>query len=178
MKNLMFICTVAGALLLAGCEEPYEPKVDKAHNTEMKSLPGEEGFSDYKTADNPAFPTNSKVVINSEPIKGIKGATGTVVAAFDTIAYSVSYTPSIGSVQVRDYKWIVNEELVDENDVAFDVGDKVVTSADHQQGMKNTEVTIETVRPTTVYIVDYVDTAANKKVNRYKWLIEEELSKE
>lgn len=178
MKHLIFVCTLASALVLAGCEKPYEPKVDKEHNTDMKSLPNEQGFSDYTTADNPTFPINSKVVINSDATKGLKGATGTVVAAFDTIAYSVSYTPSTGNAQVRDYKWIVNEELVDENDVAFHVGDKVVTSAQHQPGMKDTEVTIESVRPTTVYIVDYVDTDANKKVNRYKWLVEDELSKE
>lgn len=177
MKNLMFICTVAGALLLVGCEEPYEPKIDKEHNTEMKSLPGEEGFSDYKAASKPTFPIGSQVILNGEHANGMYGANGTVVAAFDTIAYSVSYTPTTGGERVTNYQWIVNEELVDNNDVAFEVGDKVVTSADHQQGIHNTEVTIDAVRPTTVYLVDYIDTENNKKISNYKWLIEDELSK-
>lgn len=181
MKRVMFICSVTAALLLAGCDEskkPYEPKLDREHNTEMKSLPGEQGFSDYKAADKPTFAIGSQVIINSAHTKGMKDAKATVVGAFDTVAYSVSYISTAGNQQVTDYKWLVNEELVDENDVAFAVGDKVVTSAAHDPGMKNAEVTIETVRPTTVYVVDYVDTENSKKINNYRWLIEDELSKE
>lgn len=180
MKKLFFILTATSALLLAGCDEskkPYEPKLDSEHNTEMKSIPGDQGFSDYKAAAKPTFPIGSNVIINSAHATGMKGAKATVVGAFDTVAYSVSYTPTTGGAKVTDYKWLVNEELVDKNDVAFAVGDKVVTSASHQPGMKDAEVTIETIRPTTAYAVDYVDTDNSKKINNYRWLIEEELSK-
>lgn len=180
MKKSIFILTMAAAFALTGCDEskkPYKPQLDSEHNTEMKSLPDAEGFSDYTAAEKPTFPIGSQVIINSDRSSGMKGAQGTVVAAFDTIAYAVSYTPSIGGEAVSEYKWLVNEELADENDVAFEVGDKVVTTAAHQKGMKNTEVTIDTVRPTTAYVVDYVDTANNKKISHYKWLIEDELSK-
>ena len=180
MKTSLLIMGFAATLLLAGCDEvkkPYEPKLDTEYNTEMKSIPNSEDLSHYKTADNPTFPIGSKVIIKGEHTKGMKDAKATVVKAYDTVAYSAAYTPA-GGEPVKDAKWIVNEEIVDNNDVAFEVGDKVKTTASHHLGMQGAELTIESVRPTTVYMVDYIDTGTNKKVSNYQWVIEDELVKQ
>lgn len=177
MKRSVLILSVTTALLLAGCDEakkPYEPELDAEYNTEMKSIPNGEDLSQYKTAANPTFPIGSKVIIKSEHSKGMKDAKATVVKAYDTIAYSVSYTPKEGAA-VKDSQWIVNEEIIDDNDVAFEVGDIVRTTASHKPDAHGVDLTIESVRPTTAYVVDYVDTNTNKKISHYQWVIEDEM---
>ncbi|ART79015.1 YdhK family protein [Oceanisphaera avium] len=181
MKKTLLILGAASALILAGCDEskkPYEPELDTEYNTEMKSPTNQDEMGDYTVAENPTFPIGTTVIIKSEHNKGMKDAKATIVGAYETVAYSVTYKPSNGEPEISDSKWIVDEEIVDENDVAFEVGDKVTTTANRQPGMQGTEVTIETVRPTTVYMVDYVDSTNDKKVSNYKWLIEDELIKE
>lgn len=180
MKKTFLILSGAAALMLAACDEskkPYEPELDSEYNKEMKSPHDSDELGDYTAAAKPKFPIGSTVIIKSEHTKGMKDAKATVVGAYDTVAYSYSYTPP-GEAEVSDSKWIVDEEIVDENDVAFEVGDTVVTSANHKKGLQGSEVTIDSVRPTVAYILDYVDTSNNKKVSNYKWVIEEELMKE
>ena len=180
MKTSVLIMSFAATLLLAGCDEakkPYEPKLDTEYNTEMKSITNGEDLSQYKTAANPTFPIGSKVIIKSEHTQGMKDAKATVVKAYDTIAYSVAYTPADGE-PVTDAKWIINEEIIDENDVAFEVGDIVRTKAAHKKGLQGIDLTIASVRPTTAYVVDYVDTDTNKKVSNYQWVLEDELVKQ
>lgn len=93
----------------------------------------------------------------------MKGAKATIVGAFDTVAYSVTYTPTTGGEKVENHKWIIHEEIMDAEDRPFNKGDKVITVADHMSGMKNAEVTIDSVKPTTVYMIDYTAATDNEK---------------
>ena len=43
-------------------------------------------------AENPTFKVGSKAIIKSEHMEGMKGAEATIVGAYDTVAYTVSYT--------------------------------------------------------------------------------------
>lgn len=133
--------------------------------------------SNLKKADNPKYPVGSKATIKTDHMAGMNGAEATIVGAFDTVAYAVTYTPTTGGDKVEDHKWIIHEEIVDAKDSAYKKGDKVMTSADHMNGMANAEVTIDSVKPTTVYMVDYKDTKTGEPVNNHQWVTEDELSK-
>lgn len=114
-------------------------------------------------ADNPTYPVGSTTTIQTDHMEGMKGAKATIVGAFDTVAYSVTYTPTTGGEKVENHKWIIHEEIMDAEDRPFNKGDKVITVADHMSGMKNAEVTIVSVKPTTVYMIDYTATTDNEK---------------
>lgn len=114
-------------------------------------------------ADNPTYPVGSTTTIQTDHMEGMKGAKATIVGAFDTVAYSVTYTPTTGGEKVENHKWIIHEEIMDAEDRPFNKGDKVITVADHMSGMKNAEVTIVSVKPTTVYMIDYTAATDNEK---------------
>lgn len=47
-----------------------------------------------KEAENPAYAVGSQAFIQADHMPGMKGAVATIVGAFDTTAYAVSYTPN------------------------------------------------------------------------------------
>lgn len=194
MKKLWLICSISTALALAGCNDdpqtPVEttptndstsineqaaPVNDARHNAMNHSSSGELP-SNLKQADQPKYPVGSTATLNTDHMAGMKDAKATIVGAFDTTAYSVSYTPTTGGDKVTNHKWIIHEEIVDAKDSPYKKGDKVITSASHMQGMDNAEVTIDSVKDTTVYMVDYTDTQTNEQVNNHQWVIESELA--
>ena len=103
------------------------------------------------------------------------GAEGTVLSAYDTTAYEVSYTPVDGGEKVNNHKWVVQEEIKNAGDEKLAPGTEVTLEADHMEGMKGAEAVIDAAKETTVYIVDYTPTNGGKKVTDHKWLTEDEL---
>src|SRR5699024_11283131 len=73
--------------------------------------------------------------------------------AYDTIAYSVSFTPTTGGEPVKDHKWVIHEELAGVNEDSLEPGDKAVIEADHMEGMEGATATIESERNNTVYMI-------------------------
>ncbi|WP_055108177.1 YdhK family protein [Paenibacillus ihumii] len=128
-----------------------------------------------KKAANPKFKVGSKAVMNSAHMEGMNGAEATIVGAFDTIAYTISYTPATGGEKVTNHKWIIHEEIKDASDKAYRPGDEVIVEANHMEGMKGAKAVIDSAQQTTVYMVDYTS-ATGEDVKNHKWVTEDELS--
>ena len=129
-----------------------------------------------KAADNPTYPVGSKAIIQSDHMEGMKGAEATIVGAYDTTVYTVSYTPTTGGERVENHKWVIHEELIDAGEAPLDPGTEVKTEASHMEGMKGVALEIDSVEQTTVYMVDFTTTTGGEEVKNHKWVTESELS--
>ncbi|RUL50758.1 MULTISPECIES: YdhK family protein [Lysinibacillus] len=149
--------------------EEDEGEEHASHSSEME-LP--EGL---KEAENPKFPVGSKATVNASHTDGMEGAEATIVAAYDTTVYSVSYVPTNGDPLEENHKWFVEGEIQGVDDATLDQGTEVIVEADHLPGMKGASGTIDTVEETTVYIVDYTN-SLGETVKNHLWLKESELA--
>ncbi|WP_245890069.1 YdhK family protein [Rummeliibacillus pycnus] len=129
-----------------------------------------------KKATNPTYPVGSQVTINANHVEGMNGAKATIVGAYDTIAYAVTYTPTTGGAVVKNHKWVIQEEIRSADNKTLQPGAKVTLEADHLPGMKGAMATIDSGKKTTVYMVNYTPTNGGAEVKNHKWLIESELS--
>lgn len=202
MKWKMFAASGTLALLLAGCQsgsetaendtEDTQQTEQTAENTEqsgqqensqtgghdshaMHSSSGEVP-EDLQEAENPTFPVGSEVMMHADHMPGMDGVEATVSGAFDTVAYSVTYTPTDGGEPVEDHKWVVHEELENPDEAPLDPGSEVTLNADHMPGMEGATATIDSAVETTVYMVDFVPTDSDEVVKNHKWVTEDELS--
>lgn len=128
-----------------------------------------------KVAENPTFPVGSKAIIQSDHMGGMKGAEATIVGAYNTVVYTVSYTPTTGGNPVTNHKWVIHEELETASDAPLDPGTEVTINAEHMEGMRGAVATIDSAEETTVYMVDYTSTTG-EQVTNHKWVTESELS--
>jgi hypothetical protein len=129
-----------------------------------------------KEAKNPTYKVGSQAVIQADHMPGMKGATATIVGAYDTTAYVVSYTPTTGGERVTNHKWVIQQEIKDAGDNALQPGAKATLEADHMPGMKGATADIVSAEQTTVYMVDYIPTTGGEKVTNHKWVTESELT--
>lgn len=129
-----------------------------------------------KVAENPAYPVGSQVVIENDHMPGMKGAKGTVVGVFDTVAYEVTYKDTQTGETVANHKWVVHEELENAQDEPYQQGDEVTLEASHMPGMKGATATIDSAENTRVYMVTYTDTESGDTIENHKWMSEDELS--
>lgn len=145
------------------------------HDHSMMEHPADGGPAPagIREAANPAFPVGSKVTLAADHMPGMDGADATVVGAYDTRTYAVSYTPTDGGAPVHNHKWVVQEEIEGAGDATLDDGSKVVLTADHMPGMKGAEATIDSSTEQTVYMVDY--TADGMEMTNHKWVVEDEI---
>ena len=189
MKNKKIavgIISVISALTLAACgngNESTAPKEGTTQNEEMKmdhssmdhSSTGEvpEGL---KVAENPTYKVGSKAIIKEGHMEGMKGAEATIVGAYDTIAYAISYTPTNGGEKVTNHKWIIQEEIPDAGEEELKPGTEITTNAEHMEGMEGAKATIDFAEKTTVYMIDFTPTTGGEKVTNHKWVTESELS--
>ena len=184
------IILMISALLLAACGKDNSETNPKKNNqdTEMDSGSDEdmemehsdsgEVPDDLEEATNPTFEVGSKAMIETDHMKGMKGAEATVVGAYDTIAYVITYTPTTGGEEVKDHKWVIQEEIENADDETLDAGTEVTVDADHMKGMKGAKAEIESSEETTVYMIDYTPTTGAEKVKNHKWVTADELSSE
>ena len=127
-----------------------------------------------KEASNPKFPIGSTAMMTAEHMEGMKGEEATIVGAFDTTAYAVSYTPTNGGEPVKGHKWVVYEELQLQGNEPIKQNSQVILNADHMEGMQGATATIDFSEKTTVYMVDYTS-STGEKVKNHKWVTESEL---
>src|SRR5690625_4520772 len=66
-----------------------------------------------KSSENPTYEVGSKAIVETDHMKGMKGAEATIVGAYSTNAYAISYTPTTGGERVRSEEWVIQEELKD-----------------------------------------------------------------
>lgn len=124
-------------------------------------------------ADNPIYPVGTEVILTADHMPGMDGATARISGAFDTTTYSVSYTPAGGGEPITDHRWVVHEELVDPGEAPLPEGTEVVLDAEHMQGMKGAEATIDYSTDETVYMVDLM--MGEMRMTNHKWVTESEI---
>jgi len=129
-----------------------------------------------KVAENPTFKVGSKAVIKADHMEGMNGAEATIVGAYDTTVYAVTYTPTTGGPEVKNHKWVIQEEIKNAGTEPLKPGTKVTLDANHMEGMMGAEGTIDSDENTTVYMVDYTPTTGGSLVKNHKWVTESELS--
>lgn len=192
VKKQLAILSVFSIIVLSGCGNNAAPPSNQPNQNQDSADQGmnhanmDHGNMDHstsgeippglKTSGNPTYKVGSQAIIKSDHMEGMNGATATVVGAYDTTAYSISYTPTTGGPKVTNHKWIIHEEIKDAGPKPFKPGDEVVVQADHMQGMNNVRAAIDSAQPTTVYMVDYMPTTGGEMVKNHKWVTESELS--
>ncbi|MCM3089006.1 YdhK family protein [Bhargavaea ginsengi] len=203
MKWKTSAAAVTLALLLAGCQsDDTEPQEDAAPQTEQADentgQPAQEESSEndasqdphsmhsssgevpegLKEAENPKFPVDSTAMMHADHMPGMNGVEATISGAFETTAYSVTYTPTDGGEPVKDHKWVIHEELENPGEAPLEPGTEVTLAADHMPGMNGATATIDSAEQTTVYMVDFVPSDSDEEVKNHKWVTEDELSEE
>lgn len=129
-------------------------------------------------AENPTYKVGSTAVLQADHMEGMKGAEATIVGAYDTTVYTISYTPTNGGERVENHEWVIHEEIKDSGEEPFEPGDEVTVEADHMEGMKGATAEIDSAEQTTVYMIDYTPTNGGEKVTNHKWVTDSELSSE
>lgn len=152
-----------------------EESMDMDHSNMNHSSSGEVP-EDLKVAENPTYEVGSQAIIESDHMEGMKGAEATIVGAYDTTAYAISYTPTTGGKRVENHKWVIQEEIKDAGDKILEPGTEVTIEATHMKGMDGATAKIDSSEKTTVYMIDYTPTTGGEKVTNHKWVTESELS--
>ena len=113
MSMMLSFCA-AFLLALSACSNTTDEKKEDMkgvdHSNMNMSGSGEvpEGL---KIAENPTYKVGSKAMIESDHMEGMKGAEATIVGAYDTTVYTISYTPKTGGERVENHKWVTESEL-------------------------------------------------------------------
>ncbi|MGP4070409.1 YdhK family protein [Halobacillus sp. B29] len=129
-----------------------------------------------KEAENPTYEVGSQAIIKAEHMSGMEGAEATIVGAYDTVAYVVSYDPTNGGERVENHKWVIHEEIEEAGEEPFKPRAEVTLIASHMKGMEGASAIIESAEETTVYMVDYTPTDGGGEVTNHKWITESELT--
>ncbi|ANU15173.1 DUF1541 domain-containing protein [Planococcus halocryophilus Or1] len=198
-KFLLLTMSTLTAITLAACSDteedmnPADPETDVEMNEDMDEDMNEEadaghGEMDHSSSgevpeglaesDSPTFEVGSQAIINADHMPGMDGAEATIVGAYDTTVYALSFTPTTGGEPVENHKWVIHEELEDAGDMPLSAGDEAVIAADHMEGMDGATATIDIAEETTVYMVDFTTTDSGDEVVNHKWVTESELSAE
>lgn len=176
MKKIALLSlTLILAVALSACGKSSNQGQSGMNHSGMDHSSSEQLPAGLKEAKNPKYKVGSQAVILDDHMPGMKGATATIVGAYDTTVYSFSYVPTTGGEKVTNHKWVVQEEIKNGGE-PFSKGAEVTLMADHMKGMNGAKATIDSVQQTTVYVVDYTPTTGGAPVKNHKWVTESELS--
>ena len=190
-KLMMGLSSLAIVITLSACagdEEETKMKTTTFENMDMNTeenkgmdhssmdMSGSGEVPDgLKVAENPTFEVGSQAIIETDHMEGMIGAEATIVGAYDTTVYTVSYTPTTGGERVENHKWVIHEELGEPQSAPLEPGREVVLLAEHMEGMEGATAEIDSAEETTVYMIDFTSTTG-EKVTNHKWVTESELS--
>lgn len=197
-RTFLFVLTLVMVMFLAACSNDNEESTHDNMNHGDTTEQQEETEQDESTSDgdhegmdhsgtgeipeglqdakNPTFQVGSQAIINADHMEGMNGAEATIVGAYDTTVYSISYTPITGGERVTNHQWIIQEEIKDAHSESYQPGDEVILEANHMEGMEDATAVIDSAEQTTVYMVDYTPTTGGEKVTNHQWVTESELS--
>ena len=176
MRILMIL--LAAVFVLSACSNNETQTKDSQVANDTEPMQHDESGKlpeGLQEADDPDFPLGSKVIIQADHMEGMKGAEATIIGAYDTYAYEVTYTPTNGGKHVDHHRWVIQEELKEADDQPLEPGIEATLEAKHMEGMKGATAIVEKVEDTTVYMVDYQSTTTREEIKNHKWLTEEEL---
>lgn len=194
-KLMMGIISLTAALTLSACAGDNNEESTEKHNshentetteTENHDMEGMDHSTMNHSSDGeipeglqeattPTFPIGSKAMIKADHMAGMEGAEATIVGAFNTTVYTVSFTPTNGGEPVNNHKWVIHEELEGAGESPLEPGVQAKIKAKHMEGMDGATATIDSAEQTTVYMVDYTSTTG-EEVKNHKWVTESELS--
>lgn len=179
-KLIIGIVLIITAVTLAACSGNNEQVVQNEKTTQDHSMMMDHSGTsdvpkDLKIAENPTYQVGEKVIIKDGHMEGMEGAEATIVGAYDTIAYTISYTPTDGGEKVKNHKWVIHEEILDAGTGPLQPGAEVKINADHMKGMDGVTAEIDSAEETTVYMIDFILTTNGDKVTNHKWVTESEL---
>ncbi|MBC9826354.1 YdhK family protein [Carnobacterium inhibens] len=202
------VITLSSLALLAACSPQDSENQESVDTSVQSSIPAAESSSEsqmmsesegmdngmdgmmhddsgeipegLQEAENPTYPVGDTVTIQTDHMAGMEGATGTIVGAFDTVAYEVTYEPTNGDSIVENHKWVLKEEIPEarNQEEPLSEGTEVTLEASHMEGMEGVTATIDSAEETTVYMLDYQPTDGGEMVKNHKWVTEDELSQE
>ncbi|WP_243356344.1 YdhK family protein [Bacillus litorisediminis] len=195
-KSILLSFLAAVLLLLGACANGNDEGMeDMDHgdmeNTENTDTANDNGEMDHgemnhsgsgevpeglQEAENPTYEVGSQAIITEGHMEGMEGATATIVGAYDTTVYAVSYDPTTGGERVENHKWVIHEEIQNAGEEPFEPGDEVKLAADHMEGMEGATATIDSAEQMTVYMVDFTHTTGGEEVKNHQWVVESELS--
>ncbi|SYZ79240.1 YdhK family protein [Trichococcus shcherbakoviae] len=195
-KLLMSFFSLSATVLLAACSTQTSTEeasvevesVSMESMAEESSVSSSEGMGDMvhddsgvipeglMEAENPTYKVGDSVIMQAGHMEGMEGAEATIIGAFDTVAYEVSYDPTNGDPRVENHQWVIQEEIMDAGTDPLGVGSEVMLEAEHTEGMSGATATIDVAETTTVYMVDYIDTVTGETIKNHKWVTESELS--
>ncbi|MFP3719916.1 YdhK family protein [Niallia circulans] len=181
MKSRHFYMASVFAVLLLfyGCSSGEKNSDSENQSTQTQHEHKETGSSDIpdglEPASDPTYKEGSQVILKADHMEGMDGAEATILNAFNTIAYEVTYTPTTGGKPVKHHKWVIQEEIKDAGNEMLEKGTEVTLEADHMKGMKGAKATIDSAENTTVYMVDYQPATGGNMVTNHKWVTEEEV---
>lgn len=181
MSKKLILLGVVTMIILSGCGDKASkptstsmaPSDNMNHTNHISSSEIPQGL---KTAKNPTYPIGSKAFIQADHMPGMKGAAATIVGAYETTAYAVTFTPTTGGKPMSNHKWVIQEEIKNPGDKPLTSGTQITIIADHTPGMKDATATIDSAQQTVVYMVDFTPTTGGKLVKNHKWVTESELS--
>lgn len=194
-KMVMSLFSLSATVLLAACSPQTNTEdtsvdvesVSMESMIEESSVSSSEGMGDMVhddsgeipegliEAEDPVYRVGDSAIMQVGHMDGMEGAEATIVGAFDTTAYEVSYDPTNGDARVENHQWVIHEEIMDAGENPFSVGDEVMLDAEHMEGMSGATATIDAVETTTVYMVTYTDAVTGETIENHKWVTEQEL---
>lgn len=190
MKMFMMLLFLAALFLVLGACSTNEANTESTETAEGTETTESVDGSDHsnmdmsgtgevpeglKVAESPTFEVGSQAYIQADHMEGMQGAKATIVGAYDTTVYAISYTPKDGGEKVENHKWVIHEELQDAGATPLEPGTEVTVNAAHMKGMDGTTAAIASAEETTVYMVDYTPMTGGEEVKNHKWVTESEL---
>ncbi|MGC2865148.1 DUF1541 domain-containing protein [Corynebacterium glutamicum] len=168
------VTSTTSATLEQGENQHHDSATESSHHEMEHPEDGGPAPSGMVEAVDPTFPIGSEVILKADHMPGMSSAKATIVGAFTTTTYSVSYEPVGGGEPVVDHRWVVHEELVDPSQAPLPDGAEVILDADHMAGMKGAQATIYSSTNETVYMVDIV--TEDIRMTNHKWFVESEIA--
>ncbi|MDF7637630.1 DUF1541 domain-containing protein [Leuconostocaceae bacterium ESL0958] len=125
-------------------------------------------------AENPKFKPGQNVTVEATHLPGMHGASGQVVAAYQTTLYQVDYQPSNGGAKVTGHKWITKDDWADKQD--HQIGDQVTLTMNHMPGMYGAKATVTGMQTGTAYVINYQPTNGQPEVKNHMYVTDDELA--
>lgn len=99
--------TIAGAYDTTVYSVSYTPTTGGEAVNNHKWVIHEE----IKDARGKSYEPGDEVVLETDHMKGMKGAKATIDSAVQTTVYMVDYTPTTGGDPVKNHQWVTEDEL-------------------------------------------------------------------
>ncbi|MFB1100477.1 YdhK family protein [Terribacillus sp. JSM ZJ617] len=99
--------TVSGAYDTTAYVISYKPTKGGNEVTNHKWVIQEE----VEDASSEPLEPGTEVTLNAEHMEGMDGAKATIESAEQTTVYMLDYTPTTGGEEVKNHKWVTEEEL-------------------------------------------------------------------